>query len=62
MKGTYNYNCKNCGNMALELRMSEVPLKECPKCGSEEVVRNYGATNNIWKTDGAYSKRNHKNT
>ena len=57
----YPFTCKNCGEFELNLKMSEIPLKECPNCGSEKVERVFVATQSIWKTSGAFSKTFHRN-
>ena len=57
----YPFNCENCGEIELELKPSQIPLKECPNCGSEKIERVFSATPSLWKTSGAYSKAKHGN-
>ena len=56
--GLYDYNCKNCGDLTLNLSMKEIPLKECPKCNCTEIERVFNPTPIIWKCDGAFGKNN----
>lgn len=30
---TYKYDCKACGKLEVEQKISEDPLGECPRCG-----------------------------
>lgn len=30
----YEYECKDCGVLEIEQKISEPPLERCPKCGS----------------------------
>ncbi len=32
---TYEYECKECGTIEVEQKISEEALKECPNCGGE---------------------------
>lgn len=57
----YKFECKNCGEFEIKLKMSEVPLKQCPHCGGQEVQRVFDSgILSIWKTDGAHSKSYHR--
>lgn len=55
----YPFKCKKCGEFELKLKMSEIPLKKCPHCGSKKVERIFTVVDSIWKVGGAYSKQNH---
>lgn len=55
----YNFKCPTCGEIELTLRMSDIPLKQCPVCQDNNIQRIFAPINNIWKTGGAYSKSNH---
>lgn len=55
----YTYMCVNCQLIELEKRMTEDDFKNCPYCGCE-IQRVFYPTQSIWKTDGAFSKTNHK--
>jgi putative FmdB family regulatory protein len=57
----YPFNCENCGEIELNLKPSQIPLKECPNCGSEKIERTFSAIPSLWKTAGAYSKAKHGN-
>lgn len=37
---TYNYVCKECEHpLEVRQRMSDSPLKECPKCGAKDGLK-----------------------
>ena len=36
---TYEYECKNCGVVEAHQKISDEPLKKCPKCQAEQVSR-----------------------
>jgi len=55
----YQFNCEVCGEIYLNLKMSDIPLKECPDCGCKNIERSFAPTISLWKCDGAYSKQNH---
>lgn len=52
----YEFKCPNCGEVEFNLKMSEIPLKECPKCKSDKIVRVYKPIASIWKCGGAFGK------
>src|SRR5690349_18858986 len=53
---TYEYICKACGNVwEAQQRISEDPLKECPKCHAPQAVRQISGGNFILKGGGWYS-------
>lgn len=53
---TYEYVCKACGNQwEAEQRISEDPLKDCPKCGKPEASRQISGGNFILKGGGWYA-------
>lgn len=54
----YEFKCDKCGDIEFNLRMSEIPLKECPKCGSVKIVRVFKPVPSIWKCSGAFGKNN----
>ena len=56
----YQFKCEKCGELELNLRMSEIPLKECPNCGCAKIERIFSGVTSIWKTTGAYSKQYHR--
>jgi putative FmdB family regulatory protein len=56
----YKFNCEQCGEIELNLKMSEIPLKQCPNCGCEKIERVFTATTSVWRCSGAFSKVNHK--
>ena len=53
---TYDYICENCGHEFEHFQsMSSEPLKTCPKCGKDRVVRKIsGGTGLIFKGSGFY--------
>ena len=56
----YPFNCENCGEIELNLKPSQIPLKECPNCGSEKIERVFkSSVPSLWRCSGAYSKSNH---
>lgn len=55
----YNYHCDKCGEISLERRMTDEEIKICPYCKGE-LYRVFYPINNIWHTDGGFSKRNIK--
>ena len=53
---TYEYVCKACGNnWEATQRISEDPLKECPKCHAQAAERQISAGNFILKGGGWYA-------
>jgi putative FmdB family regulatory protein len=52
---TYDYECKSCGH-AFEAfqNMSDIPLKDCPKCGMEVRRLINGGSGVIFKGSGFY--------
>lgn len=53
---TYNYECDACGHgFEREQRISENPVKKCPKCGKNKARRMISAGNFILKGSGWYS-------
>lgn len=53
---TYEYLCDACGEeFEREQRISEDPIKKCPKCGKAKARRLIGAGNFILKGGGWYS-------
>lgn len=58
---TYEYGCDACGNQwELEQRISEDPIKQCPKCGKMEARRLISGGNFILKGGGWYADLYHK--
>jgi len=50
---TYDYSCDNCGHeFEREQRITEKPLKKCPKCGEDEARRMIGGGSFILKGGG----------
>ncbi|MGE5327999.1 MAG: FmdB family zinc ribbon protein [Deltaproteobacteria bacterium] len=52
----YTFICEKCGEIELNISMKDIPLKECPKCGSKNIQRKFRPTVSIWKCDGACGK------
>ena len=53
---TYNYECEACGHaFEREQRISEDPIKKCPKCGKSKARRMISSGNFILKGGGWYS-------
>jgi putative FmdB family regulatory protein len=53
---TYTYGCDACGaEFEKEQRISEAPLKKCPKCGKSKARRLIASGNFILKGGGWYS-------
>ena len=53
---TYDYACENCGHTwDVEQRMSEDPIRKCPKCGKLKAKRQITGGNFILKGGGWYS-------
>lgn len=58
---TYDYKCEACGHaFEREQRMSEDPIKVCPKCGKKKVQRLITGGNFILKGGGWYADLYHK--
>jgi putative FmdB family regulatory protein len=58
---TYDYACEACGHQwELEQRMSEDPVKKCPKCGKLKARRQITGGNFILKGGGWYADLYHK--
>jgi putative FmdB family regulatory protein len=53
---TYEYGCPKCGHeFEAEQRITEAPLKSCPKCKSRRVKRLISRTSFVLKGGGWYS-------
>ena len=53
---TYSYLCDACGSeFEKEQRISEAPIKKCPKCGKQKARRMINGGNFILKGGGWYS-------
>lgn len=53
---TYDYACENCGHKwDVEQRMSEDPIRKCPKCGKLKAKRQITGGNFILKGGGWYA-------
>jgi putative FmdB family regulatory protein len=53
---TYDYACENCGHKwDVEQKMSEDPIRKCPKCGKLKAKRQITGGNFILKGGGWYS-------
>ena len=58
---TYEYGCQGCGHeWELEQRISEDPIKKCPKCKKQKARRLISAGNFILKGSGWYADLYHK--
>ena len=58
---TYDYRCEACGHeFEREQRMSEDPIKKCPKCGKAKAKRQITGGNFILKGSGWYADLYHK--
>jgi len=53
---TYEFKCETCGEIELELKMSQIPLKQCPKCGNEKIERVFGSVGVVWNCSGNFGK------
>jgi putative FmdB family regulatory protein len=52
----YEYLCKGCGHeFEREQRISEAPVKKCPKCGAAKARRQISRTSFVLKGGGWYS-------
>ena len=52
---TYEYKCTQCGKRFEQLqRMTEAPLKKCPKCGGKPERLMSGGVGVIFKGSGFY--------
>ena len=50
---TYDYSCDNCGHeFERQQRITEKPLKKCPKCGKDKARRMIGGGGFILKGGG----------
>jgi putative FmdB family regulatory protein len=58
---TYEYSCDACGaGWEAEQRISEDPIKVCPKCGKPEAKRLISGSSFQLKGDGWYKDLYHK--
>jgi putative FmdB family regulatory protein len=58
---TYEYGCEACGHgWELEQRISEDPIKKCPKCKKAKARRLISGGNFILKGSGWYADLYHK--
>lgn len=58
---TYDYVCEACGHaFEREQRMTEDPIKKCPKCGKAKAKRQITGGNFILKGGGWYADLYHK--
>ena len=53
--GFYDYKCQECGEMKLERKISEIPVKHCPKCKGK-IERIYKPIPSIWNCSGNFGK------
>jgi putative FmdB family regulatory protein len=52
----YEYLCKGCGHeFEREQRISEAPIKKCPKCGAAKARRQISRTSFVLKGGGWYN-------
>ena len=52
----YEYLCKGCGHeFEREQRISDAPLKKCPKCGASKARRQISRTSFVLKGGGWYN-------
>jgi putative FmdB family regulatory protein len=52
----YEYLCKGCGHeFEREQRISEAPIKKCPKCGAAKARRQISRTSFVLKGSGWYN-------
>ena len=52
---TYEYHCNNCNHEFEKFqRISDPPVAECPKCGSDDTTRLVSCTSFILKGTGWY--------
>jgi putative FmdB family regulatory protein len=60
---TYEYECKSCSHSFETFQsMSDQPLKDCPKCGSEVRRLIFGGSGVIFKGSGFYVTDKKKST
>jgi putative FmdB family regulatory protein len=53
---TYEYQCEKCGvEFEREQRISDDPIRTCPKCGAKRAKRLISATSFVLKGGGWYS-------
>jgi putative FmdB family regulatory protein len=53
---TYDYACEACGkSFELEQRITEAPIKQCPKCGELKAKRMISGGNFLLKGGGWYA-------
>lgn len=53
---TYEYQCKKCGVVEVQQKITEEPLKKCPQCQEEPVTRLISVTSPPqFKGSGFYS-------
>ena len=58
---TYDYGCEACGeSWELEQRITEDPIKKCPKCGKMKARRLISGGSFILKGSGWYADLYHK--
>jgi putative FmdB family regulatory protein len=51
----YNYICKKCNEIKLDLKLGTAKeIETCPICG-QEIKRDYSPIGNIWKCSGNYN-------
>ena len=55
----YTHYCETCGVVEIECAMKDATsIMPCPVC-SKDSKRVYSAVNDVWRTVGAYSKKDH---
>jgi len=58
----YNFSCPKCGEIIIRCSIKDIAEQMvCTTCG-ETAKRIFSPTLSMWKTDGAFSKHNHKHT
>lgn len=49
---TYDYKCDNCGEFEHSQKITESPLKQCPKCQGHHIRRLISASGIVFKGSG----------
>lgn len=57
---TYPFVCESCGEFELELKPSQIPLKQCPRCKGDKVERVFHPVKTVYKTGGFYTTDSRK--
>ena len=55
----YTFNCNNCGEFTITQSVTKALPIKCPTCEGE-ITRKYASVIQMWRCEGSFNARNHK--